>query len=40
MSDKLERFINLSRPVMYYLIIVMLIGIVIIVWMFNINKKK
>jgi hypothetical protein len=39
-TNKSEMFMNLSRPVMYYLITVILIGIVIIVWKFNSNKQK
>jgi hypothetical protein len=33
-------FLNLTRPIVYYLITVMLIGIVIILWKFNFNKEK
>ena len=39
-SNKSGKFISLNRPVMYYLIVVMLISIVIIVWKFNFIKQK
>jgi hypothetical protein len=39
-TNKSGKLMNLRRPIIYYLIIVILIGIAISLWKFNINKQK